>query len=68
MKEEERRETESEEKTKREVTMVYQDGIRKINEDAQCVGMFLASNHESRIKASRMKTGQAAQHNTALDE
>lgn len=27
--------------------MVYQDGIRKINEDAQCVGMFLASNHEA---------------------
>lgn len=30
--------------------MVYQDGIREINEDAQCVGMFLVSNHETGSK------------------
>lgn len=50
MREEERRERQRVRRKKIEVTMVYQDGIRKINEDAQCVGMFLASSHEAGSK------------------
>jgi len=45
MREEERRETESEERKKERRLWFIKMGIRKINEDAQWVGMFLASNH-----------------------
>lgn len=44
MKERRRGERQRVRRTKREVTMGYPDGIRKINEDAPCVGMALASN------------------------
>lgn len=47
--------------------MVYQDGIRKINEDAQCVGMFLASNHEAGSK-SREEERAAEHQNSAVDQ
>lgn len=71
MTEEERRERERQKvrRTKKiEVTMVHQDGIRKINEDAQRIGMCLASNHDARSRARRMREGPVARRSSDLDQ